>query len=406
MCPVANSSVPVAAAHHCRLRVGVNALFFLPGEVGGSETYLCSVLEEISSAFSDVSLLIYSNRENDKHLRNLLGHTPNVTYRPLGFRARNRVNRILREQTQLPRLVARDNLHVLWSPGYVAPLRVPCPQVVTIFDMQYKSYPESLNFWARLVTDFLLQRAAVHCTRILTLSEFGRAEILRHTKASPSRITVTPAGADFFLRPPAVTGVDPEQVRKITAADPPYILSVGNSYPHKNLHLLVDAFALIAPQVPHRLVLVGISGRGEGLLQRSIGRSRHAQRILRLRNLSTNDLLTLYQNADLFVFPSLYEGFGLPVLEAMATGVPVLATRCGAIPEIGADAVRYFDHSNCRDLAQKIREMLALPPQARKSLIETARQRAAQFTWRATAETTVACLRAAAQAFSEPEGFG
>ncbi|MCX7591856.1 MAG: glycosyltransferase family 4 protein [Kiritimatiellae bacterium] len=377
------------------MRLAINTLFLIPGKVGGSETYLCSIVRHLAANFPCIKLTLFTNFENDQFFRSLLGEAETVTYRCLCFRARNRISRIIREQTQLVTLVRQLNPDLLWSPGYTAPLRAHCPQVVTIFDMQYKTHPESLNPLGRIVTDILVQAAAVRCQRIMTLSEFGRAEILRYTKAQAARICVTYAGADAFASEAYANNVASPQVRAIMQSASPYVLTVGNSYPHKNIHLLVEAFGRLVRRIPHNLVIVGIEGRGERLVREAITRIETPGRVTRLYNILFHDLSALYRHADLFVFPSLYEGFGLPVLEAMVSGVPVLTTRCGAIPEIGGDTVMYFKPNDCHDLAAKITEMLAMDLSTRKKLVENAKQRAMRFTWKAATDASVNCFRQA-----------
>ncbi len=121
-------------------------------------------------------------------------------------------------------------------------------------------------------------------------------------------------------------------------------------------------------------------------------------RIYRLQRVEQEDFCTLYQGADLFVFPSLYEGFGLPVLEAMMSGVPVLTTKCGSIPEVGGKAVCYFDHADAADLARQMLQILSWTEQVRKSWVTNARMHARRFSWEHTAAKTMDCLKEASNA--------
>ncbi|TFG89572.1 MAG: hypothetical protein E4H15_09070 [Syntrophobacterales bacterium] len=165
------------------MRIGVNTLFLIPGEVGGTETYLREVLLAMAKSFVDVEWVLFTNRENDGYLRRIFGEFPQFAFHPLPLRAMNRYARIIREQIDLPFRVAVSRVDVLWSPGYTAPFFVPCPQVVTIPDMQYRRYPEDLTFPARIATDILVRMAVKRCRCILTISEFSRREILTFTHA-------------------------------------------------------------------------------------------------------------------------------------------------------------------------------------------------------------------------------
>ena len=150
------------------MKIGVNTLFFIPKEVGGTETYLTEVLREMATLSGPDQFILFTNRENDGHLRRLLSAYPNVSFHCLPVRAMNRYARILAEQTILPLKVAQAAVDILWSPGYTAPFFVFCPQVVTIHDMQYKRYPEDFGVIARWTTALLVSMAIRRCRRIIT----------------------------------------------------------------------------------------------------------------------------------------------------------------------------------------------------------------------------------------------
>ncbi|TAN38412.1 MAG: glycosyltransferase family 1 protein [Verrucomicrobia bacterium] len=378
------------------MRIGVNTLFLIPGEVGGSETYLLETLHALAGTQPDVEFLLFTNLENDAFLCERFSPFPNVDFHLLPFRARNRVVRILREQFELPRVAEAAAVDVLWSPGYVAPLRAPCPQVVSILDMQYLSHPSDLAWSAWLATHALVMQTARRCDHILTLSEFSKREIVRHTGVDPAKVTPTllAAGDIFFTpQPPDMLA---HVRRELVGDDTPYIFCVANTYPHKNVHRLIEAFGVLQTEFPHRLVLEGLPRRGERRVQAALARLPDTHRVTRLGRTPRAELAALYQAADLFVFPSLYEGFGLPVLEAMAAGTPVVAMRQASVPEVGGDAITYCEHDDTPELVACIREMLRLDPAARAARIAAARTRAATFNWNHTAGAIADVLRATA----------
>jgi glycosyltransferase involved in cell wall biosynthesis len=375
------------------MRIGVNTLFLIPGEVGGTETYLRETLLAMVALPEENEWTLFTNQENDGYFRRIFGPFPHVAYHPLPLRATNRYARIIREQIDLPFRVARSRVDLLWSPGYTAPFFASCPQVVTIPDMQYRRYPEDLTFLARIVTDLLVRMAVRRCRGIIAISEFSRREILALTHACEKSVWAVPLAADPTFARPIPADVRRERLIKLLGADKPYILCIANTYPHKNVHLLIDAFGLILEKIPHQLVLVGKPRLGEPEVRKALGGVSDPSRIRRLLQVDFDDLVALYQGADLFVFPSLYEGFGLPVLEAMMAGVPVLTTRCGSIPEVGGENVCYFDPHSPADLARQILEMSAWRSDGRKIRVTEAQTHASGFSWRRTAEKTMECFK-------------
>ena len=356
------------------LRLGVNTLFFLPGEVGGSETYLIETLRALERRPDAPELVLFTNAEN--HAR-LGAEFPTAERVAVGVRAVWRPGRILAEQARLPRQAWRARVDVLWSPGYTAPLVCACPQVVTILDMQYKRFPQDVSWLAARAMDVLYPAAARRSDAVVAISEFAKAEAVRFTGIAAEKVTVTPLAADPAFGVPA--GPPPEAVRGV-----PYLLCVANTYPHKNVDGLVRAFNRLAGVIPHRLVLVGQARFGEPEVVAALKESPPG-RVVRYHDLRRRDLIALYQGADGFVFPSLYEGFGLPVLEAMTAGTPVLTTREASIPEVGGDAVRYADGRDEEAFAAALRETAERTPAEREGQAAAAKERARGFTWEASA---------------------
>lgn len=377
------------------MRVGVNTLFLIPGEVGGSETYTCQVLRAIAEHHSAIDLVLFTNVENHDQFQRQFGNFDQVQLVRIALRAENRYSRIVREQLELPWAVRRAQLDVLWSPGYTAPGFVPCPQVVTIFDMQYKSYPEDLAPLALRATDVLVRLAARRCRRVLTMSDFGKSEILHYTGARADRIDVTPGAADRSFGEPLDASERQCLLRGLLGGTAPYLFYVGNTYPHKNAHGLVEAFGRLAGQLPHNLVLLGRPRRGEPLVESARNQLDDPRRVIRLFQATPTELRALYQGADLFVLPSMYEGFGLPVLEAMMSKVPVLAARRASIPEVGGQNIAYFDPVHANALVAGVRDVLRMPAAEKELRVADAFKRAASFTWARTASQTVMSLESA-----------
>ena len=370
------------------MRIGVNTLFLIPAKVGGSETYLRKVLAELVSLDETHEYVLFCNRENAGTFPEI--ERPNVMEVRSNVRATSRPRRVLYEQFVLPKLVKCHGVDVLWSPGYTAPLRLACPSVVSTLDMQFKHYPEDFSRAALIATRFLVPRAARRAAAVLTLSEYSKREIVQFCRVAAERVHVVYLAADETTGGDIPAG-EQRAVLERFGLDEPYILTVANAWPHKNVPALVRAHAMLPESCARRLVIVGIRGRGMAEVNAAIAESPRADRIVTTGWLSERELWILYRNAGVFAFPSLFEGFGLPVLEAMAAGVPVVSSNAASLPEVYGDAPLAFDPTDEAAMADAIRRVLEDDTLAR-DLVERGRRNLARFSWRRTAEQTLEVL--------------
>lgn len=291
----------------------------------------------------------------------------------------------------LPRRARALGADVLHCPAPLGPVRPRMPMVVTIHDAATLDHPEwftKANVWHhRLVVGHVVRAAA----RVICPTRHAADTVARGYGVDPARIDLVPLGVDPQFRP----GDRPEEPLGRLGVTGPYILAVGTLQPRKNIEGLLVAFErLRAEGAPHHLIVAGATGWGAEAIQERLAGSAAASQVVLPGRVSDAELVGLYRGADVFVFPSRYEGFGLPVLEAMACGTPVVANARTSLPEVVGDAGIVTDADDPGALLDAVRE--ALEPGRAAELRERGVRRAAQFTWERTAEGTVASYRAAA----------
>ena len=372
------------------MRIGVNTLFLVPGDVGGTEVYLRENLREMIPVSLHDHYVLFTTRDNDKSLRQDFERFSNAEFVRLPFKAAVRPLRIIAEQTLLPWQVWRNKIDVLWSPGYTAPLFCSCSQTVTIHDLQYKTHPEDLSFLERITLDFLVRNGCRKSDSLIVVSHFSKSEIVRYDFAPGNKIHVVHEGVDPAFGEPIHADVS----RAVDIPpETPYILCVAHTYPHKNVHVLVQAFARLSEKIPHHLVLAGKARRGEARVQESLESVSDRQRVHRVDSISYAQLKAIYQGADLFVLPSEYEGFGLPVLEALLAGIPCITTRKASLSEVGGDCAVYIEENTPGVLAEKIRNVCDLSVEERAHMITRGKEWARDFSWKQSADKTLEVLK-------------
>lgn len=308
----------------------------------------------------------------------------------------------LREPFSLGKSVRRARLDLLHCPHYVTPFRPGCRLVVTIHDIIHLLFPEYLpGRAARLYAAYFLKRAARKADVIFTVSESSRRDILKHLPAREEQVlTVHNAVDPVFSRP-----VEAERLKAVKDKYhlfAPYVLYVGNDKAHKNLATAVEAFRQFSGMSGFgwNFVLAGGTFKdptiGAAIL-RQVEESQLSDSVSFLGFIPGEDLAAVYTGAEIFIFPSLYEGFGLPPLEAMAAGVPVVASNRPAMPEVLGDAAVLADPTDPTRLGTAMLR-LANEPELRKELIRKGKQQAAKYTWSKTVQMILAGYRRALEA--------
>lgn len=365
------------------MHVGLNLIFLVPGETGGMETAARQLLPELRAAAPDVRFTAFVNSE-------AAGEDFGVDRMVLPVRASDRVQWVRGEQLVLPRAAARLGCDLVHSLGSTGPLTGRFRRVTTIHDLHFLTASEAHFGLRALGMRALVPLAARRSDRILTDSAFVRDEIVRHLRIDAGRIDVVPLGLG---RPRAVEPTPAAELReRLALGDRPLVLSLSAKRPHKNLAGLLHALAAIPAERRPVAVLAGYHTAHEDEL-RDLAAQLGLDADVRFTGwISDADTEGLLAASAAFVFPSFAEGFGLPVLEAMARGVPVACSDRSSLPEVAGDAALLFDPSRPAQIAAAIERLLHEPELAAR-LAAAGRARAATFTWRRTAELTLAAYR-------------
>ena len=363
------------------MRVGLNALHLVPRETGGGELYVRRLVPALLGAGRDLELVVFAGDEGAPSLANEPWAT-DVELVHVPVRARSRTRRVLVEQAVLPRAARKARVDLLHNVQNTAPAIPRVPQVTTILDVVYKRHPETHAGILAAGVALLVPLAARRSRRILTLSEAAKDDIAHFLHVERERIDVTPLGPGLADDVPPVA--EDELRRRHDLGDAPIVLTVSAKRPHKNLERLLEAVALVDSDPQPLLVAPGYETVFEPELRKRAG-----ERARFLGWVDDDELESLYRAATCFVFPSLAEGFGLPVLEALVRGTPVACSRIGPLEEVAGEAALYFEPTDTEDMARAI-ELLLGDAGLRTRLAESGRERAKQFTWARTAEATIA----------------
>ncbi|MCL6430951.1 MAG: glycosyltransferase family 4 protein [Anaerolineae bacterium] len=300
-----------------------------------------------------------------------------------------RTDRRLRwQQWELPRRAKAAGTDVLHVTGFDAPCFRPCPVVLTVHDLVGMLFPQSLPPIARLYWARWLPHSVRWATRIIADSYHTRADLIRLLGVRPERIEVVYLGVDETFRP-VTDPVALAAVRERYGLPERVILYLGTLEPRKGLDTLIAAFARLAGDLPHHLVIAGKRGWYTEPLFRQVRALGLERRVHFPGYVAAGDQAALYSLADLFASPSRYEGFGLPVLEAMACGTPVVCSQAASLPEVAGDAAVLVPPGDVEALAAGLRGVLQ-DSALRQGLRERGLERAHRFTWEETARRTLA----------------
>jgi glycosyltransferase involved in cell wall biosynthesis len=367
------------------MRIAIDGTL-LHGQYSGVEYAIHHLLRELAATDSENEYIVYvpagftSERDSP----------PNFSWRRISFQGSRRLRRILWQQCQLPGRLRKDGVAIFHGPGYVIPVRCAVPSVVTVYDIIALTHPELCRLSNRLHYGIVLPNSLRTATRVVVPSHSVRNEILHRFPDIEDKIRVVPLGINpvFFSQP---SPTEREQVKVKYNLPDHLLLFIGNLEAKKNLRQLIGIFHGLRVQqgLPHHLILTGSKQQAHvEELTALVADLKLDAYVHLLGYLPETDLRCLYALADVFVFPSLIEGFGLPVLEAMALGAPVVASDRGALPEVVGDAGILVDPEAADEVASALHRVLT-DSQLRLDLIRKGRQRARQYSWQNTARQVI-----------------
>lgn len=360
-------------------------------ELGGNESYATNLIEALAEIDQTNLYTLYvtkpaaverfADRWPNFKVKQTLPHTPLVRI-PLTLSRELRRNPV-------------DVLHV----QYTAPPFAPCPVVTTIHDLAFEHLPETFNRRSWMQLRLTVRRTARRAAQIITVSEYSRSDISRTYGIPPDRITVTPEAASPNLLP-VTNETELRRIRESYGIQQNYILSLGSIQPRKNLVRLIEAYSCLRGVRPKvklpQLVLAGKRGWLDSETFQAAEQNALGKDILFTGYVPERDLAGLYSGAACFVYPSYFEGFGLPVVEAMQCGVPVIAGNRTSLPEVVGEAGLLFDPFDTQALINALTQVIE-DAEFRGVLRAKGLERAKQFSWRTTAKLTLDAYQRAAK---------
>ncbi len=355
----------------------------------GVSHYIEQVLTHLAHIDQPHRYTIYTTRGLDS---TALPLPPNFTVKPSRFPTINPRVRIPWEQVIAPLLLGATGADLFHGTLNVTPLACPVPSVVTVHDLAFIRFPHTFRSYNRTYLDLATRVSVRRASRILAVSEHTKREVAGLLGVDPDRIIVTPNAARSHFRPPEPAALAAFRARR--GLPERYVLYVGTLEPRKNLTTLLEAYARIASATQAPLLI----GGGKGWLYQPIFERLDAiglrDRVQFVGYIDEDELPLWYAAATVFVFPSIYEGFGMPPLEAMACGTPVITSNTSSLPEVVGDAGLMVAPYDIDALAGAIKNALG-DADLRAELRERGFQRVRQFAWRTSAERTLAAYEQA-----------
>lgn len=374
------------------MRIGLNLAYLLPKISGGTETYADSLIRALSAIDHENEYYLFLNQEC---AHRSFSESPNFVHVVCGFSATHKTVRYGWEQIVLPFLLVRYAIDIVHSLAYTGPVITRMPSIITLHDLNFLALGTTMTRARRSALRLFSTASARRASYVITDSDFSRRAIIENLKISPAAVSSIPLGPGP-LPNPSISWSSVQQRYDMPSS---YILALSSRSPHKNISRLIEAYRKALEQIHHTLVLVGFPPFGEGKLN-GISAFSNDGSIKFLGYVPTEHLSLILQHATLFVMPSLYEGFGLPILEAQAVDVAVACSTAASLPEVAGKGALYFNPESVDGISDAIVQCL-LDSTLRDDLKCRGRQNLRRFSWDTTARAT---LEIYAKAYSARTG--
>jgi glycosyltransferase involved in cell wall biosynthesis len=371
------------------MRIGINALYLIPGKVGGTEIYLKSLVSALVATDLTNEYFVYVNREGADD--SVFEPSERLRVMPCSVRAGFRPGRILWEQVVFPFALRRDRIDVLLNAGFTGPVFCGRPAVTVFHDLQHKRHPEFFRWYDLPFWNLLLWAAAVRSRMLIAVSDATAKDLARYYPGTAGKTVVVPHGVDpEFFRIGERRLARPDQARK-------YILTVSTLHPHKNIDRLLAAFREFRRLHPdYRLVIAGMKGFAAEQLEQRSAELEIQDAVMFTGWIPRSELYQLFVDADAYIAPSQFEGFGMPLLEAMAAGLPTACSRIEPLIGLADSAAAMFDPFSVEEIRSAM-ETITCDEHFRQRAAEAGPTQARRFDWNQAVARTLRALEHAAE---------
>jgi len=368
------------------MKIAINCCYYIP-KGGGIKEYIYNLVTNIIKLDNTNEYVFYIYRDNENYWQETM--PKNLKYKTVPFSSKMRILRSIFQNIYWLKEYYTERFDIFHSPFFYYPTILPCKSIITVHDLRFKAHPQTYEFLRRIFLNYAVKKSIKKTKHIITISNFSKNDIINYFNVNSSKITVIHEAVDLKRFKISEMTNDHKILTANKLIPKKYFLCVGHLEPRKNLDFLINSFNDLKQKncLPDfKLVIVGKKNHDFEATIKLIEASN--TNIAFLDFISENDLFTIYQNAYALIFPSIYEGFGFPILEAAAFDVPALCSNITSLPEIGGEGALYFDPYNAKDLQNQILNIVN-NTELYNNLVSKAKINLTRFSWEKNARETL-----------------